>query len=127
MPNWTRYRLLLTPQSPKKATGPRILIGLAGYFPRFIQNFADIFAVLHTGTFVTIVFYWNPRMEKAFKLLKEKLMTPPVLAFSDFDALSCIDASGKATSAVLSQRKEDGNIPSLYNTDRTLSEVNKKY
>ena len=60
--------------------------GLASYYQRFIQNFAKIAAPLHCLTAKTTEkFKWSPDCGLAFRVLKEKLLSAPVLAFSSFD------------------------------------------
>lgn len=73
---------------PEKMTGFRIFPGLAGYYRWLIMWFSDSPAVLQVALSVKKAFEWTLEMHEAFQYLKEKLNTPLVLAFQDFDSLS---------------------------------------
>ena len=93
---------------PSKVTNVRSFLGLASYYQRFIQNFAEIAAPLHRLTAKTTEkFKWSPDCERAFRVLKEKLVSAPVLAFPCFDeefVVDC-DASDYGLGVVISQRQ----------------------
>ena len=70
---------------PSRVTDVRSFLG--SYYRRFIENFAEIASPLHRLTAKsTEKFKWSPECDKAFRILKEKLVTAPVLAFPRFDA-----------------------------------------
>ncbi len=66
------------PQTKKQV---RSFLGLAGYYRRFIRNFADIAAPLTDLTKKTepTRVVWTNRAQNAFSQLKQKLTSPPVL------------------------------------------------
>ena len=67
---------------------------------------------LHRLTFKNVVFEWSQECQTAFEGLKKRLVTPPVLAYSNFDEgfILEMDASHQRLGAVLSQRQEDSKL-----------------
>lgn len=97
---------------PTTAKEARRFIGAAGWYRKFIDNFAEVAAPindLYKGNKKGNI-EWNDEAEKSFNLLKEKLTTTPVLAMPDYDRPFTIysDASLIAGAAVLSQKFDDG-------------------
>ena len=89
---------------PRSARGLRGLLGLAGYYRKFIQDFGVIAAPL-TRLLRRDVFSWDEEAEAAFQALKGALTTGPVLQMPNFDELFMVDcdASGVGFGAVLHQ------------------------
>jgi len=91
---------------PSKVTDVRSFLGLASYYWRFIQDFAEIAAPLHRLTAKSMEkFKWTPECDEVFRVLKEKLVSAPVLAFPCFTeefVVDC-DASDYGLGAVISQ------------------------
>ena len=111
---------------PRDATEVRQFIGLASYYRRYIQHFADIARPLHRLTQKDTTYCWSEECEKAFRNLKTKLTEAPILAYPGFDKEASplvlqTDASLTGLGAVLEQ---DGQV--IANASRTLSmsEVN---
>ncbi|KAL6419609.1 hypothetical protein ACFW04_013697 [Cataglyphis niger] len=73
-------------------------------------------------------FEWETEQQNAFEILKEKLMTAPVLRFPDFNQEFTVitDASDYAIGAVLSQGKVGDNRPIVY-ASRVLSRAEQNY
>ncbi|MCO5563003.1 hypothetical protein L7F22_016639 [Adiantum nelumboides] len=87
----------------------RSFLGLCSYYRRFIRFFAQIAAPLHDLTRKGVVFRFGERQQQAFKLLKEKLTTEPVLILPDLRKsfqVQC-DACGNSIGAALMQ---DGHV-----------------
>ena len=57
----------------------RSFLGLAGYYRRFMKDFSKIAAPLTRLTKKNIKFNWIDRCEEHFLLLKDLLMSAPVL------------------------------------------------
>ena len=69
---------------PKTATEVRSFLGLAGYYRRYVKNFAAIAGPLHALTRKDAVFHRSAECQAAFDKLKTLLTTSPITAFSDF-------------------------------------------
>ncbi|XP_037446316.1 uncharacterized protein LOC119316015 [Triticum dicoccoides] len=93
-------------QRPSTVTDIRSFLGLAGYYRRFILNFAKIAAPLTHLTKKGIKFEWSDECEKSFQELKNRLVSAPVLALpvgGEEFTIYC-DASKIGLGCVLMQR-----------------------
>ena len=80
-------------------------LGLAHFFIKFIQGYANLTKPLTDLSKNNVTFDWTPSRDTTFKSLKHSLTSAPVLAFPDPDkqfGLVC-DASGFGLGAVLLQ------------------------
>ena len=87
----------------------RQFLGLSSYYRRFIKGYSSITEPLHKLTSKSGEGYqWNQECLNAFVSLKQKLTTPPILAYPQFNHpfIVATDASGTAIGAVLSQDVE---------------------
>lgn len=69
---------------PIYRTGVRSFVDLAGYYCRFIRDFAEISAPIHAAISTKVKFAWSKDSQVDLDTLKTALTTPPVLAFPDF-------------------------------------------
>jgi hypothetical protein len=120
-----------TPQTAKEL---RSFLGFAGYYRRFVRNYAQIAGPLHSivnqasssqkGKKATnsISHLWGDDQEKAFTTLKQQLIGAEVLAFADLTKPFILetDASHQGLGAVLSQRQPDGRIRPVAYASRRL-------
>lgn len=90
---------------PKSVKDVRRLVGLAGWYRRFIPNFSSITAPLTELTKKGRKFEWGKEAEKAMQAIKEILVSAPVLANPDYDKPFIIqtDASDVGMGGVLVQ------------------------
>ena len=137
---------LTTWPEPQTVKDLRSFLGFTGYYRRFVKDYAKIAKPLndllvghHAGVSVqgkkkkkkrsSISWIWGPAQQSAFDTLKEKLSSPPVLAYADFSKPFILhtDASIEGLEAVLYQehdglekvvaygcrglRKAEGNYP----------------
>ena len=65
---------------PTSVKEVRSFLGLAGYYRRFIKDYAEKAAPLHALTKKNQRFQWTHETQGAFELLKQALSTPPILA-----------------------------------------------
>ena len=113
--------------TPANAEEVRRFLGLASYYRRYINQFADIAAPLHKLTHKDEVFNWTHNCQQAFQSLKTKLTEPPVLAYPQFhtnagEFVLITDASSQGVGAVLEQ---DGHV--IAYASRALSKAEKQY
>lgn len=108
---------------PKNVTELRRLLGIAGYYRRFIKNFAYA-AVLHAATSVKKDLDWAEGMKNAFEDLENKPMKPPVLANPDFETSFRVETDTSSTALVLAlaQKKEGGMVNLVQYTSRMMKE-----
>lgn len=90
---------------PKSVKDVRRLVGLAGWYRRFIPNFSTITAPLTELTKKGRKFVWSKDAEKAMQTIKEILVSAPVLANPDYGKPFIIqtDASDIGMGGVLVQ------------------------
>ncbi|KAD4384676.1 hypothetical protein E3N88_24844 [Mikania micrantha] len=91
---------------PKTPTEIKSFLGLAGYYRRFIQDFAKIASPLTKLTRKNTKFVWSEDQDKSFNELKTKLTQAPVLTLPDGsnDFVVYSDASYLGLGCVLMQR-----------------------
>lgn len=114
---------------PKNVKDVRRLLGMAGWYRRFIENFAVVTAPLtellkkNKGKFV-----WNEKAEESFEALKKILTSNPVLKNPDYTKpfiVQC-DASDHGVGAVLVQGEGEDEHTIAYMSQK-LSATQKKY
>ncbi|GJX66477.1 putative reverse transcriptase domain-containing protein [Tanacetum coccineum] len=83
-----------------------LILGLAGYYQRFIEKFSKITTPLTLLTQKNKTYVWGDKQEKDFRILKEKLCKAPVLARPDGpnDFMVYCNASNQGFGCVLMQR-----------------------
>ena len=109
---------------PKTVTEIRQFLGLASYYRRYIQQFADITTPLHYLTEKTATFVWTEECQKGFQRLKDLLSQAPVLCYpsltKDFELQT--DAIAIGLGAVLEQ---DGHVVAY--ASRSLTHAERQY
>lgn len=86
-------------------------------------------AEVYVATLVKRDLEWTEDMQKAFEDLKNKLTTPQVLAYPDFETpfIVEIDASSVVIEVVPAQKKEDGKVHPVQYASRRLTEQERRY
>lgn len=114
--------------TPKSAKHIKSFLGLAGYYRRYIKNFAEIAQPLTQLLKKDAIFKWTPNCTESFELLKNSLISAPILQFPDFqkEFILTTDASGKAIGAVLSQGSLGKDLPIAY-ASRILNKAEQNY
>ena len=112
----------------KNVKSVRQFLGLAGYYRRFIKDFARMAKPLTKLLQKNEAFHWSEDAESAFNKLKESLCTAPLLQPPDMSKpfLITTDASGYAIGGILSQGKIGSDLPVAY-TSRVLRGPELKY
>ena len=113
---------------PKTATEVRSHHSLAGYYRRYVKNFAAIAGPLHALTKKDAVFHWSADCQDAFDRLKTLLTTSPITAFPDFSQSFRLytDASTAGLGAILGQVRE-GKERIICCASRSLNQAEKPY
>ena len=90
------------PTTPKEV---KRFLGLVGYYRKFIPRFADIARPMTNLTKQDIPFEWTIQCQAAFELLKEAIITSPILKYPDPNKGYTLftDASKDAWACVLTQ------------------------
>lgn len=128
LPHPNKLRAISDMPAPTNLKEVRAFLGLAGYYRRFIKDFASIGEPLYRLTRKNAVFDWTPECQQAFDTFKHLLVNPPILAFPNWDAEFIIhcDASKTGLGAILSQLDEDNERVIAY-WSRTLSPAERNY
>jgi hypothetical protein len=71
--------------TPKTVRGVRSFLGLANFYRRFIEGYAQVARPLNDLTKKTISFAWKEAQQTAFDTLKSRFTTAPILAYQDND------------------------------------------
>ena len=114
---------------PKCTRNLRAFLGLCNYYRRFIKNYAELAAPLHSacsGKCKEI--FWSDECDRSFNELKQKLCGAPILAFvnPNNNFILDTDASFGSIGAVLSQISEEKEVVIAY-ASRTLTTHEKGY
>ena len=90
------------PTTPKEI---KQFLGLVGYYRKFIPRFADIARPMTNLTKQDIPFEWTVQCQAAFEMLKEAIITSPILKYPDPNKGYTLftDASKYAGACVLTQ------------------------
>ncbi|KAJ3708376.1 hypothetical protein LUZ61_012081 [Rhynchospora tenuis] len=94
---------------PKTVTEVRSFLGLAGYYRRFVPDFAKMARPLTKLLQKDVKYEWGEAQEKSFQELKNRLVTAPIFAMSvsGQDYTVYTDASRLGLGCVLTQ---DGHV-----------------
>ena len=120
----TKVEAITKWERPTTVTEIRSFLGLAGYYRRFVQDFAKISSPLTKLTKKGVPFRWDDACEASFQNLKERLVTAPVLIVPESSEGYVIysDASMKGLGCVLMQH---GKVVAY--ASRQLKEYEKNY
>lgn len=114
--------------SPSSKKNIKQFLGLAGYYRRFIPNFAEQARPMTKLLKKAVAFVWGEEQQKSFEELRDALCEEPVLQYPDFSRPFSLttDASDHALGAVLSQGEKGEERPVNY-ASRTLSKAETNY
>lgn len=120
-PSPRKVTALTKTPAPSDVKGVRQFMGLAGYFRRFVKDFATVTAPISTLLRKNQVFEWTAECENARQVIIKKLTSSPVLRIYN-PALSCqlhTDASSVGLGAALLQEENGVLQPVAYFSRRT--------
>jgi hypothetical protein len=92
-------------KAPKDVRGIKSFIGMAGYYRRFIEGFSMIARPMTALLAKKVEFKWTLACQESFEMLKQKLITAPMLVLPNVRkpfSLYC-DASYTGLGCVLMQ------------------------
>lgn len=114
--------------TPKDVKELKSFLGLAGYYRKFIKNFARIAKPLKSLFKEGAEFRWESEQNEAFLTLKNILTSDKLLQYPDFskEFILTTDASKEALGAVLSQGEIGTDRPIAY-VSRTLNKAERNY
>ena len=120
---------------PETVTEVRSFLGFCNYYRKFIHQYAMIAKPLYklisgdNASKKKSRIQWNDDCETAFKYLKEKCSTTPILAYANYKKPFKIhtDASEIGLGAVLYQEQADGTDRVIAYASKTLSKSESKY
>ena len=116
-------------REPTSRKEVRSFLGLTSYYRKFIRNYAFIAKPLYELTKNETEFEWKEAQQLAFEALRSALVSPPILAFPDFEKpfMVTTDASGYGIGCVLKQVEEGKGEKVIAYASRILSEVEQRY
>jgi hypothetical protein len=123
-PNEGKIRAIKNHKKPHNEKTLRGLLGLVGYYRKFIKNFSMISAPLTQLLKKTTDWQWSPECETSYETLKSALCKEPVLRYPDFNETFTLttDASNYGIGGVLSQKGHPCSFVSF-----TLNEAERNY
>ena len=113
---------------PRDVIGIRSIIGHAGFYWRFIKDFAKVSKPLTNLLQRDILFVFYDDCKEAFETLKKALITAPIVQPPDWNLpfeIMC-DASDFAVGAVLGQRV-DKKLNVIHYASKALDSAQKNY
>ncbi|CAI2345915.1 unnamed protein product [Caenorhabditis sp. 36 PRJEB53466] len=117
--------------TPKNSEEVRRFVGMAGFFRKFIKDFAGIAEPLTKMSRKNVKFEWDQPQEDAYQTLKKALVEEPILGFPDYDKPFHIftDASAVAQGAALMQTRQDDekSYTVIAYTSRTLADTETRW
>ena len=115
-PNADKAAVIRDLGAPRSVRDVRSFVGMASFYRRFIPDFSNIAEPLTKLTRKHAKFEWTDQCQMAFDVLKQKLCTPPVLAFPDPTKpyILYTDASENCIVGLLAQECPDGERPLQY-------------
>jgi hypothetical protein len=123
-PQSDKIRKILSIPVPKSKKQVRSLLGLIGYYRRYIPNFASITAPLTDLTRCPEkrVIKWNQECQQALERIQAMLSSEPILLLPDISEPFTVrtDASSYGLGAVLLQEKSGILHPVMYSSKKLL-------
>jgi hypothetical protein len=109
--------------TPKSVKEVQSFLGLANFYRRFIQGYSNISKTLTDLIRKETTFTWINEHEAAFKELKTRFTTPPILQYFDPEKEITLetDASDRAIGAAISQPDDQGKLRPIAFHSRKLT------
>lgn len=127
-PDPAKARALKTMRIPTNKSELRSFLGLAGYYRKFVYNFATVAYPLYNLTREQVKFVWQEEQQNAFDKIVLALTSTPLLIHPDFSKPFIVqtDACDNGIGAVLTQVL-DGQERVVMYISRTLQPAEQKW
>ena len=128
-PKPNRVKPILDIVPPTTVGECRRLIGLFGFYSKFIPHYSDLMRPIQKLLQHKSLGLWTEKCQESLDQLKNAITNAPVLAFPDFSKpfkLYC-DASAEAIGSVLAQVQEDGLEHPLGYYSKALTDTESRY
>ncbi|KAG7559358.1 Ribonuclease H-like superfamily [Arabidopsis thaliana x Arabidopsis arenosa] len=123
-----KIEVMVQLQPPRSVKDVRSFLGHAGFYRRFIKDFSKLARPMTRLLCKETEFDFDEECLKAFQLIKEALISAPIVQAPNWDypfKIMC-DASDYAVGAVLGQ-KIDKKLHVIYYASRTMDDAQVKY
>ncbi|KAL2085961.1 hypothetical protein ACEWY4_019281 [Coilia grayii] len=129
MPRQAKVQAILSLPAPKSRREVMQVLGMCGFYRRFVPNFAAVAEPLTSLLRKGVKFVWSSGCERAFNQIKAILSCEPVLAAPDFSApfKLAVDACDVGVGAVLLQADSAGLDKPVAYFSRKLNRHQKAY
>lgn len=127
-PDERNIQAIMSIQRPQNVSEVRSFLGAAGYYRRFVHNFAQLERPLAHLLKKKTEWKWSGEQEQAFEAIKRAVVGPAVLRVFSQSAETILrtDASGVGLGAVLAQVVDGVERPVLF-LSRRLTDVETRY
>jgi len=127
-PNDDKVKCIQEFPTPRRLRAVRAFVGLCSYYRKFVPNFSAIVKPLVKLTKKGEPFQWGTEQEKAFRELKERLVTAPILRHfnPELPVELHTDASDYGIGATIMQVENGECLPVAY-ASRRLSDAETRY
>lgn len=123
-----RIKAIVDIPTPKSVKEVRRMIGMVGWYRRFIKDMATMVEPLTHLLKKNAKFKWTPQCEQAWNEVKNCLISSPILTCPNFEKEFFVqtDSSDYGIGAVLTQQYEEGEKVISY-LSRSLSRQERRY
>ena len=114
---------------PKSQKDVRSFLGMCNYYRKFVKDYAKIAAPMNYLLRSDVQFQWTDQCQRSFEVLKQALLSSPILAYPDMNKsfiLTC-DASTTAIGYVLGQFDDEGKEHVIAYGGRSLHDNEKNW
>ncbi len=114
---------------PNSVKHLRATLGHTKYYQKFIKGYAQITVPMEKLLKKDVKFQWTEECQQSLDTLKEKMVTTPILVFSDWDKPFHVhvDSSSITLGVVLIQPREGRTDHPIAYSCKKLSSVEKNY
>ena len=116
-------------KTPVNTKDIKSLLGMAGYYRKFIQDYATIVQPLTRLLKKKVPYLWTEECAKSLNTLKSAMISSDILMYPDFmkEFILDTDCSGIAMGAVLSQLNEQEEEKPIAYFSRSLNNAQRNY